>query len=241
MGDGARIPERMRLQTFLSAERYGFVWACLKEQPTRPLPHWPMLEPVGSGWKRIEHPRERWKASAGRQCENFNDVAHFAWVHLKTFGNPGRPEIAPYDVQRTEYGLRAEIPYVEVERGFNSDVQGERSVRYTYELTYPYATQLRVDYNAETTSYFYDVASPISATECEVYGMSLTNSPDAGDDYADYSLLINQEDRPLVEGQVPSLVPLGPGDEVSTPSDRLSIQYRRDLVELFGLGAQARA
>jgi vanillate O-demethylase monooxygenase subunit len=237
MGDGARIPERMHLRPFLSAERYGFVWACLKPQPTRPLPHWHVLEPVAEGWKPIVHPRERWKTSAGRQTENFNDLAHLSWVHLRTFGNRARPEIAHYDVQRTDYGLRMDVPYVEVERGFNAEQTGERTVRYEYQLTYPFATQLRVDYNAELTSYFYDVASPVSARECDVYGLSLTNMPGAGEDYVDYSLLINEEDRPLVEGQMPWQVPLNAGYEVSMPADRLSVQYRRDLVELFGLGS----
>jgi vanillate O-demethylase monooxygenase subunit len=237
MGDGSRIPERMRLQTYLSAERYGFVWACLKPEPKRPLPDWPLLEPVVAPWKRIEIPKGHWKASASRHCENFNDIAHLSWVHMKTFGNRDRPRIEHYDVERTSYGLRMEMPYMEVERGFNDQHAGERLTRYVYELTYPFASHLRVDYDATMTSHFFDIASPVSARETDIYQFDLTNVPGAGPEYAHYQMLTNDEDQPLVEGQTPWQVPLDPAFEVSMPADRFSIQYRRDMVELFGLGS----
>ena len=237
MGDGARIPERMRLQTYPSADRYGFVWACLKPEPRRPLPHWPLLEPVVAPWKRIEIPKGHWKASASRHCENFNDVAHLSWVHMKTFGNRDRPRIEHYPVERTAYGLRMEMPYMEVERGFNDQHAGERLTRYVYELTYPFASHLQVDYDATMTSHFFDIASPVDARETDIYQVNLTNVPGVGSDYAQYQLLTNEEDRPLVESQAPWQVPLDPAYEVSMPADRFSIQYRRDLVELFGLGS----
>lgn len=235
--ENVRIPERMHLHTYLSAERYGFVWACLKPEALRPLPHWPLLEPVTLPWKRIEIPKGHWKASASRHCENFNDVGHLSWVHMKTFGNRDRPRIEPYPVERTGYGLRMEMPYVEVERGFNDDHAGERVTRYVYELTYPFASHLQVDYNAEMTSHYFDVASPVSARETDIYQINLTNVPGANDDYAKYQMLTNDEDQPMVESQTPWQVPLDLAYEVSVPADRFSTQYRRDLVELFGLGA----
>jgi vanillate O-demethylase monooxygenase subunit len=238
MGDGARIPEKMRLHTYRSAERYGLVWVCLKPEATRAMPDWALLDSPAEGWTRVDVPKERWRAAASRHTENFNDVAHLSWVHTKSFGNRARPKIDAYQVERTDYGLRMETRYLEVERGFNSAQLGEREVRYEYELTYPFATQLRVDYSTDTTSYFYDVASPVSARESDIYQIALTNLPDASD-YAKFQLVVNNEDRPLVEGQTPWQVPLGPTYEVSVPSDRLSVQYRRDLTELFGLGAKA--
>lgn len=237
--EDVRIPERMRLHTYLSAERYGFVWVCLKPEPRRALPEWPLLEPVAAPWKRIEIPKGNWLASASRHCENFNDVGHLSWVHMQTFGNRARPRVEPYQVERTDYGLRMELPYVEVERGFNDDHEGERETQYVYELTYPFASHLRVDYDATMTSHYFDIASPVSAHECDIYQINLTNVPGAGPDYAKYQMLTNDEDAPLVESQTPWQVPLDPAYEVSVPADRFSNQYRRDLVTLFGLGAAA--
>lgn len=235
--DDVRIPERMHLHKYLSAERYGFVWACLKPEPLRALPHWPLLEPVTAPWKRIEIPKGQWKASASRHCENFNDVGHLSWVHMKTFGNRDQPRIPPYDVERTEYGLHMEMPYVEVERGFNDNHRGERTTHYVYDLTYPFASHLRVDYDATMSSHHFDVASPVSAFECDIYQINLTNVPGASADYAQYQMLTNDEDQPMVESQTPWQVPLDPTYEVSVPADRFSNQYRRDLIELFGLGS----
>ena len=231
------IPAKMRLTTYQSVERYGLLWVCLKDKPFRPLPEWPLLENHGAGWTRIEIPKGVWRASASRHCENFNDVAHISWVHMKTFGNRQRPQLADYKLEHTDYGLHMELPYIEVERGFNDDNIGEREVHYTHDLTYPYATDLKVDYTEEMTSHFYDIASPVSAEETAIFQISLTNIPGAtAEEYAQYQLVTNSEDIVVVESQRPYSVPLNPGAEVSIPADKFSIQYRRDLAQLFGLG-----
>ena len=156
---------------------------------------------------------------------------------MKTFGNRQRPELEDYILKRTDYGLHMELPYIEVERGFNDDNIGEREVYYTHDLSYPYATALRVDYTEEMTSHFYDIASPVSAKETAIYQVSLTNIPGATvEDYAEYQLVTNSEDVVVVESQRPYSVPLNLGSEVSIPADKFLIQYRRDMAQLFGLG-----
>ena len=50
------------------------------------------------------------------------------------------------------------------------------------------------------------------------------------------SLMINDEDKPLVEAQRPEDLPLNIRDEVHIPADAMSIAYRRGLVKHFGLG-----
>jgi len=48
------------------------------------------------------------EASAGRQVEGFLDVSHFAFVHLKTFGESNNPEVPSYPVELTPAGFRAD-------------------------------------------------------------------------------------------------------------------------------------
>ena len=231
------VPAKMCLTVYRSVERYGLIWACLKDEPLRPLPEWPLLENHDAGWLRIEIPKGIWQASASRHCENFNDLAHISWVHMKTFGNRQRPQLEDYILERTDYGLHMELPYIEVERGFNDDNTGEREVYYTHDLTYPYATDLKVDYTEDMTSHFYDIASPVSAVETAIYQITLTNIEGAtAEEYAEYQLVTNSEDVVVVESQRPHSVPLNPGAEVSIPADKFSIQYRRDMVKLFGIG-----
>ncbi|MCY4154944.1 MAG: Rieske 2Fe-2S domain-containing protein [Gammaproteobacteria bacterium] len=231
------IPTQMRLTRYQTVQRYGLLWVCLKDKPLRPLPEWPLLENHDASWLRIEIPKGLWQTSASRHCENFNDIAHLSWVHMKTFGNRQRPQLDDYLLRRTDYGLHMELPYIEVERGFNDDNIGEREVYYSHDLTYPFATDLKVDYTEEMTSHFYDIAAPVSAVETAIYQISLTNIPGATtEDYAQYQLVTNAEDIVVVESQRPYPVPLNPAAEVSIPADKFSIQYRRDLVQLFGLG-----
>ena len=234
------IPKKMCLTKYMAVERYGIVWACMKDNALHPLPEWPLLENYGEEWVHIPLPKVRWEASASRHCENFNDIAHLSWVHMKTFGNRDKPQIPDYQLDKTDFGLRMQLPYVEVERGFNDDQIGEREVHYVHELTYPFATDIRVDYEENMCSHFYDIGSPVTATETDIYQISLTNIPGATvEDYAEYQLVTNSEDVPVVESQQPKSVPMNPAEEVHIPADKLSIQYRRDLMEKFGLAKAA--
>jgi len=216
----------------------------MKPEPIRPLPEWPHLDEFGPEWLRIQIPKGKWAATASRHCENFNDIAHISWVHMKTFGNRARPVVPDYTLEQTDYGLYMELPYIEVERGFNDDLgEREREVFYRHHLTYPFATDLEVDYYEDDgesffTSHFFDIGSPVSARLTDIYQISLTDIPGATvEDYAEYQLVTNSEDIVIVQGQRPEEVPLNLAAEFHIPADKLSIRYRRDLVEMFGLGA----
>jgi len=237
------IPTKMCLIKYQAIERYGIIWSCLKPEAKHPLPEWPLLEEHGEEWIHFDLPKGHWNASASRHCENFNDIAHLSWIHMKTFGNRNRPKVPDYKLEHTDFGLRMELPYKEVERGFNDDLgEREREVYYVHELTYPFATDLRVDYKNDDgsimTSHFYDIGSPINATETAIYQITCTNIPGATvEDYTEYQLVTNSEDIAVVESQKPEEIPLNPVEEIHIPADKFSIQYRRDLVEKFGFGS----
>ncbi len=118
----------------------------------------------------------------------------------------------------------------------------EREVFYVHDLTYPFAIDLRVDYKSDDgsvmTSHFYDIGSPISATETAIYQITATNIPGAtAEDYAEYQIVTNSEDVTVVESQKPEEVPLNMAEEIHIPADKFSVQYRNDLIEIFGLGS----
>ncbi len=118
------IPSKMCLINYQAVEQYGIIWACLNPEASRPLPEWELLENHGDDWIHFPIPKGNWKASES-SCENFNDIPHLSWVHMKTFGSRNRPEVPDYKLEHTDYGLHMEFPYIEVERGFN-DEEGER-------------------------------------------------------------------------------------------------------------------
>ncbi len=237
------IPDKMRLTTYQVCERYGLVWVCLKPEAIRPLPEWPLLEEASPDWLTIQMPKGMWQASASRHCENFNDFAHLSWVHVQTFGNRLRPEIPIYKLEKTEAGLNFKTPYTEVERMFfdADDEAKERQVQYSHFFTYPFATDLMLEHHTEEgeylASHIYDIGSPISANETAIFQLIQTNIPGAtAEDYIAYQSKVNEEDAPIVESQHPEELPLNLAAELHIPADRFSVQYRKDLVKVFGLG-----
>ncbi|MFK7753027.1 MAG: Rieske 2Fe-2S domain-containing protein [Sedimentitalea sp.] len=234
----ARVSPRLRLQSLLVEERFGIVWTCLSETPIWPLPDWPGLR--DEALKRVFMPSDTWNAAASRHVENFNDVAHFPWVHIGTFGGSEDDRIPPYDVVETPYGLTFDLGYDEGGNRFPDDVPGDtRHVVYTYELTFPFSSLIIIQPNDSWyVQYFADTVCPVSAYETKIFQIATdtTGAPDE-DFLIKESLLINDEDKPYVEGQRPEDLPLGIMDEVHIPADKMSVAYRRALVDKFGLGA----
>jgi phenylpropionate dioxygenase-like ring-hydroxylating dioxygenase large terminal subunit len=233
----ARIPPRMRLQTLLSEERYGIIWACLADVPTHPPPVWPGIE--DETLKKIHIPSGTWNAAASRHVENFNDVAHFPFVHKETFGGYEEDPIPNYEVEKTNYGLTFDIPYQEAGNRFPDGVEGdERNVVYTYQLTLPFSTIIIIKpTEGPYAQYFADTVCPVSAHETRIFQVVTDTTGDPDEDFlVKESLMINDEDKSMVEGQRPEDLPLDIMEEIHIPADRMSVEYRRTLAKL-GLGA----
>ena len=232
-----RITSKLCLKTYLCREHLGLIWVCLKPEPIWALPEW---EGIGDpNLKKVFVPSDTWQAAASRHVENFNDVAHFPFVHLGSFGDADEAVFPSYEVMPTETGLRFEIPYTEGGNRFPDGVKADRrQVTYRYDLTFPFATLLIVDpEGSDFVHYFADAVCPVSARETKIF-QQLTDS--TGDPDPDYwikdSLVINDEDRDLVENQKPADLPLNLLREGHIPADRFSMEYRKALVNKFGLG-----
>ncbi|MFK7867856.1 MAG: aromatic ring-hydroxylating dioxygenase subunit alpha [Roseobacter sp.] len=233
----ARVSPRLRLQTIQCQEKYGILWACLAQDPIWPVPDWPGIG--DTTLKKVFVPPNTWHAAASRHVENFNDVAHFPWVHKETFGGNEDDRFPAYDVKTTDYGLTFDLGYDEGGNRFPDDVPGDsRHVVYTYQLTYPFSTIIIIQPNDSWyVQYFADTVCPVSAYETKIFQVATdtTGTPDE-EFLIRESLMINDEDKPLVEAQRPEDLPLNLRDEVHIPADAMSVAYRRGLVEKFGLG-----
>ena len=231
------ISPRMNLQLYQSTERYGIIWTCLKASPIWPLPMWPGID--DPELQKVFVPADTWHCSAARHTENFNDQAHFPFVHLKSFGSSEDLSTHDYEVKKTDFGLRFDYAYIEGGNRFPDGVKKEnREVIYTYDLTFPFSTLLYVDaQGSDFIHYFADAVSPVSVNETRMF-QQLTDS--TGNPDPEYwvrdSLQILAEDQPLVEGQSRP-ISLGRGEEYHhIPADRWSILYRKLLRDQFGLG-----
>ena len=242
MEDGsAKIPDKLKLHTYQSQERYDLVWVCLKEEAIWPIPEWPELEQEDSEFEKVLIPEaDFWNATASRQTENFVDVAHHPFVHVKTFGNPDRPVIPLHSIEHTVRGLKLKFTRYELERGWHDpDHVGERLTDYIYDLTFPFAKDLYTEGKEDGIKcHFYDVAVPVSANRTRIFQINLTNNLYCSkEEYPEYQLVTNEEDRICVEAQHPEEIPLDLREEIHIPADRFSLEYRKALVQKFGLGA----
>ncbi|HEY1765641.1 MAG TPA: aromatic ring-hydroxylating dioxygenase subunit alpha [Opitutaceae bacterium] len=231
------IPKKLCLQTFPAEERYGLIWVCLAGAPRQAIPDWPELE--DGRLMQMKLSSGVWKCSAARHVENFNDLAHLSWVHVGTFGNREQPEVPKYDVEVTDTGMHFEAEY---ERHSIEDY-GKRGapepIHYSYDLTFPFYTRLRIRFAANRNFVAYNLPCPQSARETKVL-FRMTRDFDL-DGPEDSSIALQQkvvsEDRPFVEAQRPEELPLDLSEEFHIRSDRFSTCYRGALVRL-GLGGE---
>jgi vanillate O-demethylase monooxygenase subunit len=238
---GAVPTERMRIQVFPVVERYGLVWTSLDPQadPARipVFPEWDDPEFI-----QILPPSIDIAGAAGRQCEGFLDVAHFAFVHQNTFADPNNPVVPSYAVSRREDGVLvsdyisdvANIPHgmaepVPVPEGF--------LWRRLFEVQFPFFPRLTIFFPEGLRLCLFNCATPVSARTTRLF-VPIARNFDRGGDLAsvyDFNRRVFEEDRAIVETQYPEDLPLDLMAEAHIRADRASIAYRRGLKEL-GLG-----
>jgi phenylpropionate dioxygenase-like ring-hydroxylating dioxygenase large terminal subunit len=244
-----KIPSRLNLRTYPAVERYGLIWTCLAadvadagnagdaagaEPVIPPQPHWDE-----AGFQQINCPWIDIAAFAGRQVEGFLDVAHFSFVHLKSFGNPVNTLVPDYTPVPTADGF--EVEYwssvsnygIGVEDPTPPDFQWLRHFR----LHVPFTATLVVHFPNGGRLAIMNAASPVSARMTRMFAPIArnfdTDQPVQG--VYDFNRIVFEEDRAIVEVQKPENLPLDPRLEVHVPADRSSIAYRKALRGL-GLG-----
>ena len=209
--------------------RYGIVWACLSGEPIWPLPVW---SGIGIDFTKLYFPVETWSAGAPWHVENFNDLAHVPWIHDGTFARRHRRAELPH-YEGSAYRLRHDLPCALSGGGnrFPDGVQAEnRDVIYRRaDLSVHYAAAGRADRRSDYILFCGDIASPVSAHESRIFQVSTdtTGDPDTPLWLKD-TLMINDEDRPVVEAQYPKDLPLDVRDEMHSgrPACRSNIAVR---------------
>ena len=187
-------------------------------------------------------PPARTPASAGVVADNFLDVAHFPFVHAKTFGAPEEKLVERYEVSAEEFGCRS----VQVQWFDNPEdpgvAAGIRPLRQRRRATYvyraPFQLMLRLeelDAGAVKTILFF--AQPESLTSTRIYTKMLLHGiggvADPGPEVVASEVAF--EDAVLAEDvelqrrmRLPGL-PLRMRDELHVRADLLGVQLRRVL------------
>lgn len=228
----AKIPERMHLRPYPVIVKYGLVWTCLRpdEQTPADVPAHPGWDEPG--YQAVTCPPFDVKAFAGRQLEGFIDVAHFAFVHTDTFGDPENAEVPAYTTVPTEQGFVADY-WSNVGNYPHGGKIGEPDFMWLrhFETFLPFTATLVVHFPNGGRLCIMNAASPVSARHTRMFAPIAKNFDTEQDpqEIFDFNLRIFEEDRAIVEIQKPENLPLDPRLEVNIAADRSSVAYRRGL------------
>lgn len=227
------VPASCALPALHLQAAYGMWWVCVGDSP-RNLPSFP-------GWdeRAQDVPTFGPKVlvtSGPRIVENFLDIAHFPYVHADYLGQVPNTEVRDYEVVHADRGVEArDVVFWQPRPGPMSTQGGD--VRYGYRVDHPYAASLwkepsEADGGALAGFALLIAASPISETECRVWMMTAVNDPHTdADGFNQFNGTIFGQDMAVVQSQDPPCLPLDPRAEMHQRSDRMSMAYRRWLVE----------
>jgi vanillate O-demethylase monooxygenase subunit len=244
------VPPRMHLEPLPVIERYSIVWTCLRPDLSAavdgpaddapggrgaagdhtddggPLPPWSRLEEAG--FQRAGCRPFVWHASAQRHAENFNDQAHFPYIHAGTFGVED-PVVPPLDVEVDGRLLSLDVTMIQQARQTFDGSTADTVVAYRYRWHLPFSSWLEIDYPHGGTELIGDVAAPVHADACRVYLANARNfdTDQPVEDWVAFQDAVNAEDRWIVEQLEPRGVPIDMGVEVHVKADAMSIAARR--------------
>lgn len=228
LGPGGGVPRGMRVDRAWGVqERYGLVWLA-PEEPFAPLPVLPECEDPGFAWALL--PPRRTTAGAGAVIDNFFDVAHFSFLHERTFGVTEPVTVERYAVSRDRWCVRlvhtTALP------------AGDRTATYT--ATAPLAMHLRLEHGSGQRSMVAFVATPESATTTVVHKLvawPVAVGADALAEQVAFEVAVLEEDLAVVELIAEPALPLDLRAEQHTKADRASVELRRLLADLVAAAA----
>jgi phenylpropionate dioxygenase-like ring-hydroxylating dioxygenase large terminal subunit len=222
-------------------ERWGLLWLAPDEPMTElfPDPDEDDRDYVGAWLPPVRTP-----ASAGVVADNFLDVAHFPFVHTKTFGAAEEKVVERYEVTAEEFGCRSVQ-----EQWFDNPedpgvLSGIRPVRQRRRATYvyraPFQLMLRLeelDAGAVKTILFF--AQPESLTSTRVYTKMLLHGiggvadpgPETVASEVAFEEAVLGEDLDLQRRMRLPGLPLRMRDELHVRADLLGVHLRRVLAE----------
>jgi phenylpropionate dioxygenase-like ring-hydroxylating dioxygenase large terminal subunit len=231
------IPASYKVPSYQCAERYGYVWVCLDEEPLLPIPFIPEVE--DPTLRRIPEFYETWQCSGLRMMENAFDNAHFSFVHFASFGNLQQPKPASLKVIPVEHGLvmKAQVEAVNPPAQQKNIGIAEKTVVRTNEQAWymPFARTLKITYPNGLMHLIFTAATPIDDRRSQVIQFCVRNDTEAdakAEDIIAFDRQVVSEDRVVLE-TTDYDTPLSVYDQQHMASDQPGIVMRHKLAALL--------
>ncbi|MEM6716093.1 MAG: hypothetical protein AAF622_13560 [Cyanobacteria bacterium P01_C01_bin.147] len=110
------------------------------------------------------------EADAGRQVEGFLDIAHFAFIHAKSFGEQDNTIVPDYPIEQTPTGFQAD--YISTvsnyAHGMKHRAPPDFQWRRLFEVFWPFTAKLSVTF-PNGRLHILKAAAPISARKTRVF------------------------------------------------------------------------
>jgi len=234
---GAAIPKTYRVKSYLCAERYGYAWVCLADDPLLPLPD--IAEAADPENRLIPQFYEPWHCSGLRVMENSFDNAHFSIVHANSFGVTEQPKPAKSQLVPLELGLKvyATVPVVNPpsqQKILNiPDSLTVRQVESTWYV--PFSRTLKITYPNGLTHLIFTAATPVSDRTSQIVQFCLRNDSEAdasAESIIAFDRQVVDEDKLVLESTDYD-TPVDVAVEQHMLSDQPGIVMRRQLAAVI--------
>jgi phenylpropionate dioxygenase-like ring-hydroxylating dioxygenase large terminal subunit len=232
---GSSIPRKARAIVYQAREAYGLVWVAMAD-PVADIPGWPAGEWDDPRFRTVQW-KLKWNANAGRTVENFMDFSHFAFVHEGLLGTKDRTVVPEHQITYTDLGV---VYWLEQEEPPGPHSKVGEIVRWEYTLYSPFTIHLMKITPDGNRTLISMMTAPVRPNESDLYMFVLRNYDMDGPDkpYQEFSDVIMEQDRRIVESQRPELIPTDLKDELHLKvPDASGIAYRKLLGQIADVSA----
>ncbi|MFN6561223.1 MAG: Rieske 2Fe-2S domain-containing protein [Nostoc sp. ChiSLP01] len=238
------IPKRAHIEGYPIQEKYGFIWLFYGDLPEAERPPIPTIPEFEDPTMHPIFLEVEVKSNYTRVIENALCPAHIATVHANSFGWGFKqdPKIEPYEVEEEPWGISARITYKNFTKPkgiFRLFFRPSKTVlKAKTNFFLPNVTRIESDFSrGKVVNYaiHLPVDDRTTLTKRIQFRSVLTNSW-ADKYFLKFHYQVCNEDRIVTESQYPQEIPDNLADEIHTPSDALSIAYRKLRQKYLALG-----
>ena len=238
LGADARPPKRARVDSYPTAEKYGWVWVFLGDLPDSERPAIPDLLPEFDDrehWRLVPY---RFEAVANwvRMEENSLDTIHTSFVH-KRFGGRVDPQSAAADIELLPFGARVRREKNAPDEGRNSGdlaklLPANRTrTRVSLEFSIVgICHRIQPTFSEGMSQINFTARTPIDEIHTRAFGWQARNYLLGQEHDAERIKGLQEaieEDLRIVEKVRPRLMPPNLPEEFLTKADSMEVAFRR--------------
>ena len=234
--DGVPVPARAHLEIFEVIEKYGLIWRCIGK-PVNPL--FDLKEEHDPSFRRINTEVQKWEVAATRMVDNFLDITHFPYVHSGTFGAGQETKVPNITLEYLDddfFGYRYDVLAANPEEAKTTSGSDEETVErsMTSGFNLPLTVRSTITYRSGLEHVILLLSTPIDETSSYFTFVIWRNDDFSvpAEEVISFDRAIGEEDRVMLE-KLKGAMPLGKTALVNVQSDKATVEWRRQLLELI--------